>query len=88
MWLRKQAATTHRTPTVIQATGDVLSAQASGAPGTPDGTMSLVWLIAEWNRTTKQAAAGSGHEPGDGHRGCSDLEQVGGKRLPELVPAD
>ena len=42
----RTAAATHNSPTVIQATGELLSAQGLVAPSTADGTMSLVLFTA------------------------------------------
>lgn len=44
--MSRTAATTHKSATVIQATGDVLRARGFVAPSTADGTMSLVLFTA------------------------------------------
>src|SRR5439155_16548623 len=53
MTTRRYAATIHRSETVSQATSEVLSARGFVAPGTADGTMSLVLLTAACNSITR-----------------------------------
>jgi hypothetical protein len=53
MRLKKYAAAIHSTATVTHATVELLSAHELSAPLTFEGTMSLVWLIAECIRTAR-----------------------------------
>jgi len=50
---RKYAAATHNSVAVIHATSDVLKANGLVAPGTAEGTMSLVLFTAACNSITR-----------------------------------
>ena len=86
MRLRKYTAQIHRTPSVNHAVGHLPNTHMLVAPGTPDGTMSFVWSIAECiNAVRSRLPTGVADQPRDGDRKGRNLQQICRERLSVLI---